>query len=323
MADLLAVALLLAAQAPPDYAVAPFAAPPRLEEERQAIQFLIVNELAAAGARATRTRGDPCSEAGCAASIARATQALIVVVGNLQPFGRKILVSASVYEAGRGMRPERHDLTVDTADDLDVAAKRIAAAIIDEGDTEQNQALGAITDLETEPDRRRQGRAGFALSMGAVLPIDDTYATSDSGVGFGVGYWYEGRNYALETSIGFRFSADTTGERRFYEVPVDIGAYYILGLGDFAPFIGGGGGLRYLYESRPGTIVVGNVIQTVNEGRISDDAFGFGGFLRAGVILLRTYTARVSISGRYAINFFKLNGADFPQAGLFEVQVHF
>ena len=323
MAEFIALALLLAAQSSSEFAVTGFAGPPRLQEESQAIQVLLVNELAGRGLSAERAGVGPCGDARCAAEVARTTQAPYVVVGSLQPFGEKIVVTAVVYEAGRGLLPDRFDITVDTASDLDVAAKRIASAIAGGGDTEQNQELGAITDIETDPDRRRRGRSSFTLSLGGVVPIDDTYGTSDGGLSIGVGYWYEGRNYAIETVIGLRFSGDTDGEREFYEVPLDIGVYYILGLGDFAPFIGGGGGLRWMSDARPGTIQVGSVITTVNDGQVEDNAFGFGGFVRGGVMLLRTYTVSLSISARYAINFMDLNDAGNPQAGLFEVQVYF
>ena len=323
MSEMLVLTLLLAAQSP-EFAVSGFVTPAGLDNEGRAFQSLLVNELNRRGvfASATRSRA-PCDNEGCAAAEAASARTPRVIIGSLQPFAEKILVTASVYEAGVGMLPGRYDLIIDTPADLDVAARRIAGAIADEGDTEENQALGAITELETEPDRRRQGDGGLSLSMGGLVPINDTYGAADAGLSVGLGYWYEGRNYALETAIGFRFSTDTSGERRFYEVPVDVGAYYILGLGDVAPFIGVGGGLRYLYQSRPGTIRVGSVISTVNEGDIKDDGFGFGGFARAGIMLLRTYDVRVAVSGRYTITFRGFDGDRFPQAGLFEVQVYF
>lgn len=323
MASLLVLPLLLVSQSP-EFAVSGFATPAGLGNESRAFQSMLVNELNRRGVFAVGSRiRTGCDNEACAAAVASDARTPRAIIGSLQPFAEKLLVTASIYEAGVGMAQGRYDLIIDTPGDLDVAARRIAGAIADGEDTQSNQALGAITELETEPDRRRQGDGGFTLSMGGLVPIDDTYGAADGGLSVGLGYWYEGRNYALETTIGFRFSADTSGRRRFYEVPVDVGAYYLLGLGDVAPFIGLGGGLRWLYTSRPGTIRVGSVISTVNDGEIKDDGFGFGGFARAGLMLLRTYDVRVSVSGRYTVTFRDFNGTRFPQAGLFEVQVYF
>lgn len=288
------------------------------------MQTLVMNELDARGQTVERaSTPTPCDDATCAQAIAAADRVAYVIVGGLQPFGGKILVTASVYRARDNVIEGRHDLSIDTASDLDVAAKRIASAVLGGGSTEDNQELGAISQLETQPDKRRQGDAGFTFSMGGIIPARGTYGGSDGGLTLGVGYWYEGRNYALETAIGFRFSADTTGEHRFYEIPLDVGAYYILGLGNFAPFIGAGGGLRWMNASRRGKIRVGSVIELENEGQIEDDGFGFGAFARLGVMLLRTYSVRMSIAGRYSVNFWDFNGNGFPQAGMAEIQVHF
>lgn len=316
---------LLAVTAPPDYAVSRFEAPARLAEEGAAMQTLLINALDRRGVVVGPARSTmPCSQAGCASEIAQADGVTQVIVGSLQPFGQKLLVTAAVYSSDEeAFIPGRYDATIDTVNDLDAAAKRIASAIVSGGDTESNQELGAIYELETEPDRRRRGRSSFSLNLGGILPIENTYGDASGGLSFAIGYWYEGRDFALEASLGFRFSADGERQREFFEVPLDIAGYYILSLGDFAPFIGLGAGPRWMYAARPGTIEVGSVITTQNEGQIDDSGFGFGGFVRLGVMLLRTYTVSVSISGRYTVNFWDFNDAGFPQAGLFEVQIYF
>jgi hypothetical protein len=47
------------------------------------------------------------------------------------------------------------------------------------------------------------------------------------GVRIDIAYWYETSQFAIAPRMGFRFSSDLGGDDTFFELPFDLGAYYI------------------------------------------------------------------------------------------------
>lgn len=314
---------LAAVAASPTWAVVPFEAPDALREDVDTLRLMLVTELEARGVTLDRSSAEwaPCSEPACAADAAQALSVERVVAGTVSRFGEKVLVAAVLVGADGSSESRR--IVVDRVEDFDVAARRLASALLEGRRVEQTAQLGDITALETERERRRRGLGGLTLGVGGVVPIDEGYAGNDAGLALQLGYWFETKRFALETSLGFRFSVDPAGERRFYDVPFYLGGYWIPGLGDFTPFIGGGLGLRYMYEARPGTIRIGEVIVTEHLGEVTDDGFAPAAFAKAGLLLLRTYRVRASLSVAYEAAFRDLNDTGFPQTVLALAAVHF
>ena len=268
--------------------------------------------------------GTPCGNLECARGPARAVGAGTVVFGSLVRLGRKIRVVAVAAEVETGRTLAMTDLAVGQVEELDLAAERIAPALYGATeDARDGAVLGAITREEARADVRREGERGLGLRLGGLFPVGDAYSGSDVGLAVDLVYGFETRSFLVEPRIGLRWSVDPSGARTFWEVPIDIGGYYIFGLGDLAPFIGGGMGLRYLYDERDRTVVTGQVIQTVSTQRNTDDAWAFGGFLRAGLMLLRTYEVRLSFTVEYDLALTTLNGVENPQAVVAGVGVHF
>jgi len=315
--------VVAAAAAAPSWGVTPFEAPEALDEDVGTLRLLLVTELEERGVVVDPDSAElgPCGESDCASEAAGKLGVDRVVAGTVRPFGQKLLVSTLLVDAAG--RSESRRIVIDRVEDFDVAAKRVASAFLEGRPTDRTAKLGEITALETERTRRKRGFGGLSLGLGAVLPLEGTYAGNAAGVAFRLGYWFEARRFALETALGFRFTSDPGGDRRFFDVPLTIGGYYIAGLGDFAPFFGGGLGIRYLYEARPGTIQVGNVVVTQHQGELSDDGFGATAFARAGVMILRTYEVRASVSLAYEAGFVDLSDRGFPQTLLALVSVHF
>lgn len=306
------------AHAAPTWTVATFECSEGWEEDAATFQVLLRQEIANLGVQALKGSGPPCAEAACASEITGPA-----VVGSLRKYGSKVLLSARLVRPDDGAELRSAQISVGSLDELDVGAKRLAEALVRDLKTEQTVALGQVTDLEAEPDRRRKGDGGFSLGLGAMVPLDDTFAAANAGISVALGYWYETRHFAIEPTLSFRFSTDTRGDRRFFEMPLDIGAYYILGKKDFAPFFGGGVGARYMWEKRQIERSTGSVIETTSSRVSEDDRFGVGAFGRVGFLILRTYTVRISTSARYSVSFMELNGIEFPQTVMFDVAVHF
>lgn len=315
--------VLAAVAATPAWGVVPFEAPDALREDVDTLRLMVVTELEARGVAIDRTSASfqRCGEPDCAARAARELEVDHVVAGTVSRFGEKVLVAA-VFVSPDG-RSESRRIVVDRVEDFDVAARRLAAALLQDRRVDQTAKLGDITALETERERRRRGLGGLTLGVGGVVPIDGTYAGNAAGLALQLGYWFEAKHFAIETTLGFRFTMDPGGDRRFYDVPLNLGGYWIAGLGDFAPFVGGGLGLRYMYEARPGTVQVGEVIVSEHQGELSDDGFAPTAFAKLGVMILRTYRVRASISVAYEAAFRDLNDRGFPQTVLALATVHF
>ncbi len=316
--------LVAAAISAPEWVVLTFDGPKDLAEERRTFRVLFDNALRDEGQRVRATGGSAiCGDAACALGAAQAIGVDRAVGGSIGRFGSKLMVTAFLVDAGRERQMQSRQITVDRLEDLDVAAVRLAAALVGDCSADSTVELGNITALETEPDRRRRGTGGLSLLLGAMFPLSETYGGASGGLGVDLGYWFETRHFAIEPTLGFRVSTDAGGERRFYEVPIDIGGYFIAGRGDVSAFLGGGGGLRYIWVREPGTVRVGSVIQTQHQGELTDDRAGAGVFGRAGLLFLRTYRVRLSVSARYEVTFIELNGGAFPQALSAQLAVHF
>jgi hypothetical protein len=312
-----------AVAAAPTWGVVPFEAPDPLREDVDTLRLMLVTELEGRGVNVDRSSAslDACGEPACAAEAARTLGVARAVGATVSRFGEKVLVAA-VFVTPEGDSESRR-IVVDRVEDFDVAARRLAAALLQDQPVDKTAKLGDITALETERERRRRGLGGLTLGVGGVVPIDGTYAGNAAGLALQLGYWFEAKHFAVETSLGFRFSTDPGGDREFYDVPLYLGGYWIPGLGDFTPFLGGGLGLRYLYEERPGTVRVGEVIVTEHQGELSDDGFAPAAFAKAGVLILRTYRVRASVSVAYEVAFRDLNDGGYPQTVLALATVHF
>jgi hypothetical protein len=246
----------------------------------------------------------------------------VVVFGSISALGSNIIVSVTVAEVGTGEVVSNQTMTVDRVEDLGRASVRIAEAIMEGTTTKETAKLGTITAEEVEPARRRKGQSGAGVRFGGLAPLTDGFADGAPGVALDFSYWYETNSFAIEPRFGLRFSADDDNGS-FFDMPIDVGAYYILTESDFAPFVGGGAGLRFMKEKRSDLITLGSVVEMTNENIVEDEQFGFSAFARAGLLLFRTYTMRLAISIDYNITFVKLNGAANPQSITSGIAVYF
>lgn len=311
--------LLLGASAPASaeapWSVMSFVASDGWEEDAETFRVLMAQALRDAGwSVAADGTTVPCDQVSCA-------NGPRVVVGSLRKFGDRVLISALSVEDGQARTTAQ--IPVSSLNALDVGAKRVAAALATGVSAAATGELGTITELEAKPDTRKKGAEGASLSLGAVVPLDDGFGGLDGGFSFGLGYWFETRNFAIEPTLSVRFSSDREGERQFVSIPFEIGGYYIPGTGDISPFFGGGLGIQYMWEKRTVERDLGSVVQIRSSTEVDDDGFGLGVFGRAGVLFLRTYAVRMSFSGRYGVTFMEINGRDNPQAMMFELAVHF
>ena len=263
-----------------------------------------------------------CADKRCAAEEGNKLGAEATVYGSIAALGEKLIVNVEIVDNANGniVRSERMGVT--KIEELDLVAARLAKAIATNQEIRDTAELGLVTTDESKVETRRQGFGGAAIGVGAMTPVTG-YATVPLGVAIDVAYWYEASKFAVGPRVGVRFQADPNGEDHYIEVPMDLGAYYIFGLGDFAPFVGGGAGLRYITDTRRSTILTGSVIQTTHEADLDDQAWGLGTYVRAGVLLFRTYTVRVSLTVDYNVAWMKLHDEFAQQSLTMMINTHF
>ena len=317
LVGLLGAAGPLAAQPAGPWAVLPFSArgvnPVAVETFAGLLRTELNQKLGAQIVPAAQNL--PCPDAGCALAAGRASGARLAVFGQVSALGTKLIVNVAVVETGRGSILNSQRMAVMSVEELDAVATRIATAMAQGTTTNQAAELGTITSLEVKPERRREPARGTSMRVGAIVPLGaNGYAGNPGGgVLFDLSYWFETKNFAIEPRVGVRFDG-SSGVAEYVDVPLDLGAFYLFSTGDVAPFIGGGLGARYLWEKRPMTVTVGDVLPASADLVVKDSVWGFGAYARVGIMLLRTYTVRIALAGEYNVTIATINGFKNPQS---------
>jgi len=103
------------------------------------------------------------------------------------------------------------------------------------------------------------------------------------------------------------------GVSRFREIPLEISAYWLPFSGDITPFVGVGGGVRSFWDRRQVQVTLGSTLVSTNSAVVEDSGYGFGGTVRAGAVLFRTYRLRMLVSGEYSVALLNVNGQRNPR----------
>ena len=274
---------------------------------------LLQSELSAQLGGAFETPNVVCGDSACAAEVGQQLGAGSVVFGTLSRLGRKVIVTVSVVKTATGAVASSHRMSTDRVEELDKVATRIAEAIAEGKTTKETARLGTITRSESRAPRRRDGDHAFSFRLGALANLGDSYGGVPAGMYIDLGYWFEAEWFAIETRNGFHFDTDRKDPATFFEIPLDFGAYFVPALGDFAPYIGGGVGVHWIYDNRKRKITTGAILQTTHEAEVDDHSSGFGLYARAGVMLFRTYKVRMTLSVDYHVTFVTVNDVSTPQ----------
>ena len=136
----------------------PFTVSEGLWEERDTFHLLLSGELRDQGVRLHPGGKDlePCASPSCGAGGARHLDVGWVVVGSLSRFGNKLVVSALLIRGDDGRTVEEPQLVIDGPDDLDVAARRLARALVTGESPEATRELGRIGMPDREKVSQRQ-----------------------------------------------------------------------------------------------------------------------------------------------------------------------
>ncbi len=156
--------------------------------------------------------------------------------------------------------------------------------------------------------------AGLGLRLGALVPREADYGGTGGGGVFDIVYWYEQPRFAVEPRVGFHFDVGGGDEASFFEVPIDVGAFWLLFDSNVTPYLGGGGGVRYLREMRTFHVRTGTLLITEAVNHHEDSAWGASLYARVGLLVARHRSFRVAINVDYNVTFVELNYHKNPES---------
>lgn len=260
-----------------------------------------------------------CADAACARGAAAPFGATTVVFGSLGRLGSKVVVTVTAVLVQSGALLASESFSVDREEELDLAATRLAQAVLSGRRVEQTAELGTLSHAEAEAPVRRDTRLGVSVAVEGIFPVQG-FADRAYGAGAGFGLWFEAMDFAIEPRFGFRTELGA-GERDWDHVPLEIAVLWLMLRNDITPLLGGGVGLHYLHEETPIGREVGTVLVSRSTDVIEDSVFGFNVFGRAGVLLLRTYDVSLLVALDYAITFADFAERDDEQALRLQVEL--
>jgi hypothetical protein len=253
-----------------------------------------------------------CTDATCARNAAAPALASTVVFGSLGRLGTKIVVTVTAVEVGSGAVATSESFSVDREEELDLAAARLAEAVLRGRRVEQTAELGATSREEAAAPGGRDTRVAVSLGVEGIFPVKG-FAEQVNGAGFLLGLWFEAMDFAIEPRIGWRTELGGGG-RDWDHLVLELSAAWLILRGDITPVIGGGVGLQYLNEKVPVSREVGSVLVSRTTDVIEDSLVGFGAFGRVGVMLLRTYDVSLLVAVDYAVTVADFQERDDEQA---------
>lgn len=313
MRTLLALAALLLtplAAGAQKWAVLPFQS--NLDDPRIADTFreLLAEGLQRDGTTVQLADDGTCRDAPCARDVGARHGAEVAVFGGLRWLGQHVIVIATAVNVGDGSVRSSSSMTAEKIEELDTVATRMARAIELGTTAKETIELGTVTKHEIPAPQRREGTRGAALRFAMIGPVN-AHAGNQLGVLFGLSYWFEAASFALEPRVSFSFDVDHDAGT-WWELPWELGGYYIFSRGDIAPILGGGGGLTYFHETRASPLG-GNIVITGASAEDEEGAWGASVFARGGVLLFRTYEMRVALTAEYRALFVDVHDAT-PQS---------
>ncbi|MBN1947793.1 MAG: hypothetical protein JW797_19155 [Bradymonadales bacterium] len=178
-------------------------------------------------------------------------------------------------------------------------------------------SVGAVTKGSQRSVRTADARevpgdlTGIGLWIGGILPGGQDYGNTSGGMGFDLLYWFERPHFAVQPRVGIHFDTDRS-DHTFWEVPLDVGLFWLPAAGPVTPYFGGGGGLRYIHEQRPVFLRTGTFLITEAVGFDRDSGLGVTVYGRFGFLLARRSSFRVNLNVDYAVTFLDLNGRGSP-----------
>jgi hypothetical protein len=232
-----------------------------------------------------------CDDNECAAQAAAKYEAPRVVYGSLSRLGEKFIFRVRALRIDQDTPYYADQITSATEEDLDTVVRRAADGIVEGRSNAKSATIRTVTAQETFEPRRRAGRSSAGPRAGVILPIDQSYGGADRLTSLRLAFKYETNDSFIETTpmLGIAWRGEILDWTLF-----DLFAARILGVGDLAPYIGGGLGLHSVRMNQRAAgwnapYYYGSYQTTT----------AFTGDVGLGLLLMRTFDYSIMLDVRY------------------------
>jgi hypothetical protein len=262
------------------------------ELETRGMPSVPLGELALA-----RSSGsEACDDASCAARLAEEHHAARVVYGSLARLGGKIIVRIHMLRAGEAAPSYDDKFSAIGEEDLDVVMRRLAEGVATGRPNSDQATVESITRDEEPAPRRRMIRSGLGVRTGFLFPTGNSYAGADRLTNFRLVYKLEAQDFLVEASGLISWN---TGDGVSDIALLDLFGARIFGLGDVAPYAGGGIGMHRVSLSRDYSTQDSYNNAPYRDQDVTALSLDVGG----GLLLLRTYNWHLVFDLRYHVIF--------------------
>ncbi len=208
--------------------------------------------------------------------------------------GTTIILSVAREGDRPGTTSDTRELRLQSIEEVSVAAPRLAVAIVHGAPITETETTENLVGQETRAPRTKPGSIHFALGLTGLLPpLDQGLAPA---AGLMMDWHYEANR--IEMGMGLRGGGGSGGgnEPTLGYFMVDVGGRYYFSEADFSPYVGGG--LEWMYLN----------LQVPSESFQGNNG-GLGAFADAGVEVLRTHHAHLSLGARLDLPFFSIQNS--------------
>jgi hypothetical protein len=235
---------------------------------------------------ALRQRG-----ADVSADVGDGTGASAAYVVNIEQLGSIFYLGAS-YQEPLGVSKRSRRMSIYGLEEAEVAAPRLAEALLDEKSTEANVTYDSVVGSEQRVNAKKSGEFVVGLGLAAVsTPAAQTYM----GPAFQLFGFYETRSWGIGVQGHVGDAAIQPHQTSFYS-SFSVGARYYLSDEDLTPLLGGGLALSHMSESKNGDIGV--------------SGGGTSAYLEAGIEAFRLHKTHFIATLRADLPFYKLSSGD-------------
>lgn len=162
----------------------------------------------------------------------------IEIVADLTRLQQSYILTLYGYDADNNSTSEKAKLY--DFDEIDVAAKRLVAALIENKALINTAERGEVLEEEQEEPTRVRSIQGWELALGGAYPLTDALGSQDSMYAFAGSYFFDIKPFFIELRADFQlgfndssknFSSFTIGGNYFYYNGRMMGAYTGIELG--------------------------------------------------------------------------------------------
>ncbi len=218
----------------------------------------------------------------------------------LGKLGSIIILSVAREGEAPGSTADSREVRLHGIEEVSVAAPRVASALVHGTSLQETETVNNIVSDETRPPASKPAKAHFALGLiGMLPPLDRSLAPAP-----GMSLEVHAETNPFEIVGNFRFGGDASDSQSLGLSFVDfsIGGRYFVTDTDFSPYLGGGFAWSYFTVTD----------ETGGSAPFEGSRSGLGGYVEAGLEILRTRHTHLALGARLDLPFFSLDNDAYP-----------